>query len=63
MVGTVAEIIPDPSTNFYVLKIKTAANFQNLQQVMIVENIQDDEQRQLNRIQKRKLKKLNVQDR
>lgn len=48
MVGTIAEIIPDPSTNFYVLKIKTAANFQNLQQVMLVENIQEAEQRQLN---------------
>ena len=48
MVGTVAQIIPDPSTNFYVLKIKTAANFQNLQQVMLVENIQEAEQRQLN---------------
>jgi rod shape-determining protein MreC len=48
MVGTVAQIIPDPYTNFYVLKIKTAANFQNLQQVMLVENIQEAEQRQLN---------------
>jgi len=48
MVGTVAEIIPDPSTNFYVLKIKTATNFQNLQQVMLVENIQEAEQKQLN---------------
>jgi rod shape-determining protein MreC len=47
MVGTIAEIIPDPSTNFYVLKIRTAADFQNLQQVMIVENIQEAEQRQL----------------
>jgi len=47
MVGTVAEIIPDPSTNFYVLKIKTAANFQNLQNVMIVENLQYDDQDKL----------------
>lgn len=47
MVGTVHEIIPDASTNFYVLKIKTAANFNNLQQVMIVENIQYDDQSQL----------------
>ena len=48
LVGTVAEIIPDPSTNFYVLKIKATANFQDLQQVMLVENIQEAEQRQLN---------------
>jgi rod shape-determining protein MreC len=47
MVGTVADIIPDPSTNFYVLRIKPAANFQNLQQVMVVENIQMAEQQQL----------------
>ena len=47
IVGTVAEIIPDPSTNFYVLKIKTAANFQNLQNVMIVENLQYDDQDKL----------------
>lgn len=48
MVGTVEEIIPDPSTNFYVLKIRTAANFNNLQQVMIVENLQYAEQDKLN---------------
>jgi rod shape-determining protein MreC len=47
MVGTVAEIVPDPSTNFYVLKIRTAANFQNLQQVMVVENLQYDDQNKL----------------
>ena len=55
MVGTVAEIIPDPSTNFYVLRIKTAANFQNLQQVMVVENIQEAEQTQLNAETKKKI--------
>ncbi|RYY62154.1 MAG: rod shape-determining protein MreC [Chitinophagaceae bacterium] len=48
MVGTVAEIIPDNSTNFYVLRIKTAANFNDLQQVMVVENLQYDELNQLN---------------
>lgn len=39
LVGTIAEIVPDNSTNFYVLKIRPAANFSDLQQVMIVENI------------------------
>jgi rod shape-determining protein MreC len=47
LVGTVAEIIPDPSTNFYVLRIRPATNFQDLQQVLIVENIQEAEQREL----------------
>ena len=55
MVGTVAEIIPDPSTNFYVLRIKPTANFQNLQQVMVVENIQEAEQTQLNAETKKKI--------
>lgn len=55
MVGTVAEIIPDPSTNFYVLRIKTTANFQNLQQVMVVENLQEAEQAQLNAETKKKI--------
>lgn len=40
MVGTIEEIIADNSTNFYVLKIRTAANFNDLQQVLIVENLQ-----------------------
>lgn len=47
MVGTVAEIIPDNSTNFYVLKIRTAANFADLQQVFVVENLQYAEQESL----------------
>jgi rod shape-determining protein MreC len=44
MVGTVEEIIEDKSTNFYVLKIRTHANFTDLQQVMVVENLQYSEQ-------------------
>jgi rod shape-determining protein MreC len=46
-VGTVEEIVKDNSTNFYVLKIKTGANFSNLQQVMVVENLQYADQDQL----------------
>lgn len=44
MIGTVVDIPANNSTGFYVLKIKTAANFFNLQQVHVVENIQYDEQ-------------------
>ncbi|MES1220773.1 MAG: rod shape-determining protein MreC [Bacteroidota bacterium] len=44
MVGTVADFITDNSTTFYVLKIKTAANFYNLQQVFVVQNLQREEQ-------------------
>jgi rod shape-determining protein MreC len=55
LVGTVSEIIPDPSTNFYVLKILTAANFQNLQHVMLVENLQYDDQDKLLKETKKKI--------
>lgn len=47
LVGTVEEIVIDNSTNFYVLKIRTAANFSDLQQVMVVENLQYDAQDEL----------------
>jgi rod shape-determining protein MreC len=55
LVGTVAEIVKDNSTNFYVLKIRTAANFSNLQQVMVVENIQYADQDQLNQDTKKRI--------
>jgi rod shape-determining protein MreC len=47
VVGTVAEIMRDKATNFYILKIRTAANFQDLQQVFVVENLQYAEQTKL----------------
>ena len=55
MVGTVAEVISDNSTNFYVLKLKTAANFFNLQQVHVIENLLYDEQQQLIKDTKKKV--------
>ena len=58
MIGTVAEIIPDNSTTFYVLKIKTAANFYNLQQVFAIENLQRDEQVKLANDTKKKLEEI-----
>jgi rod shape-determining protein MreC len=47
IVGTVAGIQMDNTTGMYVLKVKTAANFYNLQQVHVIENIDRDEQLQL----------------
>ena len=44
MVGTVAEVIKDKSTSFYVIKIKPSANFFNLQQVHVIEELFADEQ-------------------
>jgi rod shape-determining protein MreC len=47
MIGTVAEIVNDPSSNFYTLKLKTATNFFNVQYVNVVENLQLDERKAL----------------
>jgi rod shape-determining protein MreC len=47
MIGTVEEIVKDNSSNFYILKIKTAANFYKLQYVHVVENLFRDEQAKL----------------
>ncbi len=55
MIGTVEEVISDKSTNFYVLKIRTAVNFYNVQQVYVVENLQYDEQVGLNEATKKKI--------
>lgn len=55
IVGTIADIVQDKSTNFYVLKIKTGANFHNLQQVFVFENLQFDEQTMLNEEVKKKI--------
>ena len=55
MIGTVAQIIEDKSTNFLLLKIKPSANFFNLQQVFVVENLQYEEQVKLNEATKKKI--------
>ena len=44
IVGTIADIKLDNATGMYLLKIKTGANFYNLQQVHVFENIERDEQ-------------------
>lgn len=47
MIGTVAEISSESSSNFYNLKIKTATNFFSLQYVYLVGNVRYAEQVQL----------------
>jgi len=47
MVGTVAEIIPDPASGFLTLKIRSATNFYSLQYVYLTENLQWQEQKEL----------------
>jgi rod shape-determining protein MreC len=47
MVGRVAEIIPDASSNFLTLKIKSATNFFTLQYVYLSDNLLAAEQQEL----------------
>ena len=47
LVGMVVEVINDPSSNFYTLRLSTATDFFKLENVYLVENLQKDEQRQL----------------
>ena len=55
MIGRVASIVKDNSSSFYVLQIKTSANFQNLQHVFVVENLQADEQEKLDKETRKKI--------
>jgi rod shape-determining protein MreC len=47
LVGTVAEIVENKSSNFVTLRLKTATNFYNLERVLVVENKYKDEQKAL----------------
>ncbi len=44
LIGTVASIMADPSSNFYTIKIKTATNFYTIQFVDVIENARYNEQ-------------------
>ncbi len=43
LIGTIDEISPDKSTNNFIIKLRTAANFYNLQYAYAVKNLQKDE--------------------
>lgn len=47
MIGTVERIAVDKNSGFYNLKVRARANFNSIQQVFVVENLQRDEQVQL----------------
>jgi len=55
MVGTIADVKLDNTTGMYLLKVKPAANFFNLQQVHVIENIERNEQVELFDETKRKI--------
>jgi len=58
MIGTVESVEKDKSSGFYLLRVKTSANFQNLQHVFVVENLQTDEQKNLDKETRKKIDEL-----
>ena len=56
MIGTVDEVIADKSTNNYIIKMKSSANFYNLQYVFAIDNLQKDE---INKLLKNANNKIN----
>jgi rod shape-determining protein MreC len=55
LIGTISQITSDPATGFQLLKVKTAVNFSNIQQVFVVENLQREEQEQLSEETEKKM--------
>jgi rod shape-determining protein MreC len=47
MVGVVVEVLGEPSSNFFIIRLKTATNFYSIEYVNLVENVQWEEQRRL----------------
>lgn len=56
LVGIIDEVIPDKGTNNFIIKIKSAANFYNLQYVYAIDNLQKDE---INRLLEKAKSKIN----
>jgi rod shape-determining protein MreC len=54
VIGTVYNIVEDPSTNFYTLTLRPATNFFSLNHVYVVENLQAEEQKKLEEATKKK---------
>lgn len=55
LIGRVASIETDKASGFYLLKVRTAVNFNAIQQAFIVENVQREEQIRLDEETKRKM--------
>jgi rod shape-determining protein MreC len=56
MIGTIDEVLSDKSTNNYIIRLKSSANFFNLQYAYAIENFQKDE---INRLLKNANNKIN----
>lgn len=55
LIGRVASLKSDPSTGFYTIKVKTATNFNSVQHVFVIENLQRQEQLQLEKDTEKKI--------
>jgi rod shape-determining protein MreC len=55
MLGRVNKVLTDKRTNFHIIEVQPTANFRNLQQVFVVENLQMDEQTGLNRESRKRI--------
>jgi len=53
MVGTVAAIVEDKTSNFYTMKVKPATNFYKVEFVTVVENLMKEEQKKLEEASKK----------
>lgn len=53
MIGTIAEVIDDKTSNFYSLKVKPSTNFYNVEYVTVVDNLQKEEQKKVEEAAKR----------
>ena len=47
MVGTVSEVVPDNTSNFYNLRVRLATNFSNIEYAYVLDNLQNNEQKRL----------------
>jgi rod shape-determining protein MreC len=55
IIGTVSAVKNDPATGLYILSMRPAVNFSNIQQVFVVENLQREEQVQLEKETEKKI--------
>jgi rod shape-determining protein MreC len=55
LVGRIADIKTDKASGFYILKVRSAVNFNAVQQVFVVENLQRTEQLLLDETTKQKM--------
>jgi rod shape-determining protein MreC len=53
MIGTVAAILEDKTSNFYTMKVKPATNFYSVEYVTVAENLMKEEQKKLEETSKK----------